>query len=904
MGPNPYKGLLYFDETDSDRYFGREAQIDKLWKIFCQLHEQEESLRLLPVLGPSGCGKSSLARAGLIPELARRPLPGRKRARVAIFTPGTHPVEALAGVLAKIATNDITPAAKTREFTKELKLRNEEGEYDGLRRIADLLPDITLSPLIVLVDQFEEIYGYEPKGRDQKIQEKRKVFIEEREAFISNLLNAAGERNGRVSVILTLRSDFLGETHQHPPLNQAIAKYGVIVPAMSKEELERAIALPAKDAEHPLDESTVKLLIEQTEGREGALPLLQFALSRIWEGLREGIEPAVTLEKIGGVGGALAGEAQRIFDNLSAEEQEIAQRVFLELVQLGEGTRDTRRCVAIAQLVSSKDKPEQVKRVIDRFAARDVRLITLSSSSEEDYTAEVTHEALFDHWQQLTQWLDENRDLLRQKRKIEADAKDWRVKGKSKGYLLQGRQLTDAKIFQQEHGKILALSTLAEDFIRESLRKRWFDRLKVACFIMIPIVAVAIPIEGYLRQESIRKNLEIYLTSRKAYIELTQGCLKQEQIKWVPKYLADRLFGNCESFPMNHPPPKGSRGNRQSKSQQSSKYYLACGTADSTSPKAIPGILLSGGAEAETVGEDAATRWFLKRANGGDYLVLRYGDQIGAQAEWICNNYRDLVNSAAELTISTLEAASNRQVIRLILDAEALFIAGGDQDAYEGYWIGSPAAEAVNYLINQKKVPIAGTSAGMAILGEYYYTPADKGVSSSEILNNPFHDNTKDIYRSDFIKVPFLKQVITDTHLDRMNPPARPETRYGRIFGLIARVVHDNKSRLPVYGIGLEEGAFVAIDENGIAQVFGNGIIEGQNTYFLQTNGTIPEQIKPGFPLIWNKNGQAVKVYKIAGTPEGSGQFNLKDWSTASGGSWEYWFTTGGYSGFKRSKER
>jgi cyanophycinase-like exopeptidase len=328
------------------------------------------------------------------------------------------------------------------------------------------------------------------------------------------------------------------------------------------------------------------------------------------------------------------------------------------------------------------------------------------------------------------------------------------------------------------------------------------------------------------------------------------------------------------------------------------EYHRECGSDRNTTAKPTPGILLIGGAEEGRSGEDAATQWFLKRADGGDYLVLRFGG-IGEQAAWICDHYRELIASAAELSINSRAAANNPEVIQHIRNADALFIAGGNQDEYEDYWEGSAVEVAVNHLINQKKVPVAGTSAGMAILGDYYYAPAHEGVLSSEILNDPFHHNTKDIYRSDFIQVPFLKHVITDTHLDRLDED-HPETRYGRLFGFMARIVHDTNNQLPVYGIGLEEGAFVAIDGNGIAKVFGNGTTKGQDAYFLQTLGAVPEQIQPGLPLIWHHNTQAVKVYQISGTSKGSGQFDLNTWSNASGGKWEYWFTTGGASGFLR----
>ncbi|MFZ4677873.1 MAG: ATP-binding protein, partial [Nodosilinea sp.] len=209
LGPNPYKGLAAFTEQDGDRYFGREAQVERLWERFQRLVEQSEVPRLLPILGPSGCGKSSLARAGLIPALAQRPVLGKAQLRVAVLVPGSHPLEALAGVLAKTATQDPLPVTKTREFATELGLISKEGAYDGLRRIASLIPQIHDAPLVVLVDQFEEVYSL-CKDTD------------ERQAFIDNLLTAAQDPSAQVSVVLTLRSDFLGETQRHPGLNQII----------------------------------------------------------------------------------------------------------------------------------------------------------------------------------------------------------------------------------------------------------------------------------------------------------------------------------------------------------------------------------------------------------------------------------------------------------------------------------------------------------------------------------------------------------------------------------------------------------------------------------------------------------------------------------------------------------
>lgn len=424
LGTNPYKGLLAFQETDGDRYFGRKAEIEILWEKLRSLYESESSLRLLPVYGPSGSGKSSLVRAGLIPELARRPLPGQDKAQVAALVPRVHPLTSLSAVLARAVTRDIAPAAKTREFQEELRRANKDGEYDGLHRIASLLPGITTSPLIVLVDQFEEAYSLCEEE-------------EERNAFITNLLYAAADRSRQVLVVVTLRSDFLGQTQQYPQLNRLFSSQGFLVPAMNEDNLRAAIAEPAEQAGYTLDEATIRLLTEQTKGREGALPLLQFTLSKIWEGLEAAVSvaPATTLQDIGGVGGALAGEARRVYESLTEKQKAIARRLFLGMVQLGEGTRDTRRRVELDRLRAQQDNEADFRVVLKRFSASNLRLITLASNLEEIDTVEVTHEALFEHWQELKNWIDESRADIRFQRRLDEAAVHWDKQGRPDGLL-------------------------------------------------------------------------------------------------------------------------------------------------------------------------------------------------------------------------------------------------------------------------------------------------------------------------------------------------------------------------------------------------------------------------------------------------------------------------------------
>jgi hypothetical protein len=188
--PSPYKGLEAFYEEDAGRFFGRSTVVDTLWRRLRDLQTpplpgQAARARLLAIIGPSGSGKSSVARAGLVPELARRPIPGLANPRVAVVVPHTEPIEALANVLARLATNDPAPAAKTREFAEELRLANQSGVPDGLRRIAQVLPGADRHPLILLVDQFEEVFtGALEAGRS---------------LFIETLLDAASDSSGRIS---------------------------------------------------------------------------------------------------------------------------------------------------------------------------------------------------------------------------------------------------------------------------------------------------------------------------------------------------------------------------------------------------------------------------------------------------------------------------------------------------------------------------------------------------------------------------------------------------------------------------------------------------------------------------------------------------------------------------------
>jgi WD40 repeat protein len=428
---NPYRGLSAFETADAELFFGREALTSVLWQHYRDLLAAVRQPRLLAVLGPSGSGKSSVVLAGLLPRIFREPIPGLSLPRSVVCKPGHRPVESLARALSLLepAAAELPLFQRVAAIDRALHEPNRDGQLTGLRLFAETLPGADKSPLLVVADQFEEVYALctEPT---------------ERQCFVELLLEAATAPGAPVVVLLTLRSDFFDETRAHPTLNRAIAAQHVLVPVMSREELVRAIAAPAQLMGSQLDAAVVQLLVQETEGRPGALPLLQFALTRIWEGMLAGHSAAATLSAYGGVGGALAGQAQRIFDGLSVREQAIAQRAFLGLIQLGEGTQDTRRRTAVSELVAHGETTEQVEAVLRCFSRPEARLITLAWNLTQDCeVAEVTHEALFDHWSLLHSWIDAGRDDIRFQRRLEEQARQWERLGRPPGALWRSPEL-------------------------------------------------------------------------------------------------------------------------------------------------------------------------------------------------------------------------------------------------------------------------------------------------------------------------------------------------------------------------------------------------------------------------------------------------------------------------------
>lgn len=273
---------------------------------------------------------------------------------------------------------------------------------------------------------------------------------------------------------------------------------------------------------------------------------------------------------------------------------------------------------------------------------------------------------------------------------------------------------------------------------------------------------------------------------------------------------------------------------------------------------------------------DAAFKWMILKSGGGDFVVIRVDNSNGYNS-YIYN--MGGVNSVETVRIAKKSDANSTVVANKIRNAEALFIAGGDQKDYVTLWKNTLVEDAINYLINVKGVPVGGTSAGCAIMSTSYFAALNGTVTSAEAMSNPYNSLVS-LGHDDFINNPFLQNTITDQHFSQRG-------REGRLVTFMARMNMDlNKDPR---GIAADEQTAVCVDQNGIAKVFGIN-----NAFFLQRTKTGPEICSPGKPLTWNRGTQAVKVYRIAGSSTGNGSFDLNNYSTATGGTELYYYVNNG----------
>jgi len=392
----PYRGFDSFGPQDRDRFFARDALVDRLVSLvieqgsqmMAEAADRQPVARSVMVVGPSGVGKSSLVRAGLLPATE----PGGRLAgwASAVLVPGDDALAALETALAELPD----PAHDRR-------------------------------PCLLVTDQLEELWTLNSVAVRQRFGARVTAEMQDR----------------TLVPVGVLRADFYGLAIASPAWSEDYAQAQIVVPQMTAEQLREVIVRPAEAVGVSVDDDLVELLLDDTlpgaGGREQAasvLPLLSHALRATWE-VSDGRRLTVAdYVKTGRIDGAVEVTAEEAYAAFSAEEQQVARRILLDLVNVDEETV-TRRRVKLADLGLDTDDPELWSsakgRVIGEFA--DTRLLTVSASH-----VEVAHEALLTAWPRLTDWIDGDRERLLLQRRLRSLAEPWEADGRPED-LLPGR---------------------------------------------------------------------------------------------------------------------------------------------------------------------------------------------------------------------------------------------------------------------------------------------------------------------------------------------------------------------------------------------------------------------------------------------------------------------------------
>ena len=438
---NPYKGLRPFDEADAQDFFGREAFVERLLQRW---RRPGPRARFLAVVGPSGSGKSSVVRAGLVPALRSGRLEGSEEWFISELVPGRHPMEELEAALLRIAARP--PAGLLQVL--------ESGPRGLLQAVDRVVPEG--SELVLIVDQFEEAFTL---TEDES----------ERALLLESLRVATADPASRTRIVATLRADFYDRPLNYPRFGPLLGASTEVMTPLAPDELEQAIVRPAGSVGLRVEPAVVAQVASDVAEQPGALPLVQYALTELFERRDDGTLTLAAYRDIGGVGGALAARGEQLYAARDPAGREVIRQLFLRLVTLGEGVADTRRRVPLLELSAIEVDSEGMQAAIDALGRH--RLLTFDRDpGTREPTVEVAHEALLRSWPRLHEWIDGAREDVRTLRRLSDAATEWERGEREPSFLVRGSRLDQLQSWAE--GTDLAVGRAELSYLRASAARR------------------------------------------------------------------------------------------------------------------------------------------------------------------------------------------------------------------------------------------------------------------------------------------------------------------------------------------------------------------------------------------------------------------------------------------------
>ncbi|MCY1002861.1 protein kinase [Myxococcus sp. MISCRS1] len=419
---SPYAGLGSFQEEDSPRFFGRARET-------AALVNRLQDRPLLAVVGPSGAGKSSFVRAGLVPVLKRSGIPWESL----IIRPGRDPLAALASMVAPLVTSSPTLEEDLRKQQQiSAHLRREPGYVGAVLRARARRER---RRIVLFIDQFEELYTLVPDAA-------------ERRAFTACLSGIADDATSPIRVVLSLRSDFLDRVSEDERFMAELSPGLFFLTAPQQDGLRDALVQPAELAGYRFESpEMVDQMLQHLETTPGALPLLQFAATRLWEARDPGrrLLTEGAYQRMGGISGALATHADSVLAGLSSQERALARAVCLRLVT----AERTRAIVSMEELRELTRDTDALQRLIDGWGQ--ARLLVIQTGGSSGSSVELVHESLIGSWPTLKRWLDEGQEDAAFLEQLRAAARQWQAKGRDGGLLWRGEMADEARRFQRRY---------------------------------------------------------------------------------------------------------------------------------------------------------------------------------------------------------------------------------------------------------------------------------------------------------------------------------------------------------------------------------------------------------------------------------------------------------------------
>jgi hypothetical protein len=429
---NPFPGLRPFRTGEAHLFFGREGQSEELITRLMDTH-------FLGVLGNSGSGKSSLVRAGMIPALHA----GRKQHRVSdwkivICRPGNSPLENLAAGLAGANTGTIDEQLVKPEVERLLPLLRESSF--GLLEAEEVSGEYEKT--LIIVDQFEELFRF---GRD--------IPKGDAAHFVDLLLTAVLQEDSKVYVVITMRSEFLGECVRYRGLPEIINQGQYLVPRLTGENVRRAVNGPLGVVGVSIDQTLVNRLVREVGDNMDQLPLLQHALMRThqhWQARNPRPQPDQIAHEdydaVGGMDAALGLHADEQWKQLPAADRAIAKLLFQRLTDVSAGDRGGRRPTMMQEIygVAEALRADRlaVNRVIEHFRKMDVSFFMPPPGAplQDESMLDISHESLLRNWPQLKEWASEEATSARLYQRLQQACAEYRQdpnQGDISGALLQ-----------------------------------------------------------------------------------------------------------------------------------------------------------------------------------------------------------------------------------------------------------------------------------------------------------------------------------------------------------------------------------------------------------------------------------------------------------------------------------